>query len=79
MKAEFLKDDLGNIWFSFASNIETREVFGKSILWKNDKKSVDKSLERDRLLNEIDQHKAQYGEDSDTVRRMATFMNGYYE
>ena len=34
MKAEFLKDECGNIWFSYASNIKYRD-FGSRVLWKD--------------------------------------------
>jgi len=29
MKAEFLQDDNGNVWFTYASNIQYREMLDK--------------------------------------------------
>ena len=84
MKAQFLKDDNGNIWFFYATNIQTRSRV------KNIPTSIAEAAEgskakagdiddKEEMTEEIDQYKAdQEGIQNKCIERMMGIMDGYY-
>lgn len=87
MKAEFLKDDNGNIWFFYASNIQARSRFKNAAMNQQmggnslaqESKSKAELDDKDEMLAEIEE----YQEEANSVQnkcidRMLGVMDEYY-
>ena len=62
MKAEFLKDENGNIWFYYATGIQTRARYqavaptGLAELTSKSKSTVNKAEEKEKLEGELNEY-----------------------
>ena len=88
MRAEFLKDSCGNVWFSYASGITYRECGGR-VAWKEAGELNDEQVlahqraQQDMLRREMEQYqreaKFDKAKDLFIMKQMHGFMEDYYE
>lgn len=89
MKAEFYKDEIGNIWFYYATNIQSRSrmkpppvipgLQTATTAIDQAKQKAQEQEEKEDMLAEIEEYKAE----ADSVKnkcidRMLGIMDGYY-
>ena len=89
MKAEFLRDENDNIWFTFAKDIQIRRINSKISLTGYDSKKIGETLtanqiaQKDLLLRELQEYENSLGEQNENEARskskMLTFMDEYYK
>lgn len=80
MRAEFLKDDDGKIWFSWAKDIFVRSMKSNKDKYEmREVKQLTTQYQR-QIINEIDKHKQNAGERASTnIQKMHDLMNQHYE
>ncbi|CDW81558.1 UNKNOWN [Stylonychia lemnae] len=81
MKAEFLKDENGNIWFFYASNIRTRKTSTRALPAYNMKNSASQkaNVQKEQLIAEIDQYEQEQNVNQNkSIGRMLNIMDSYY-
>ena len=88
MRAEFLKDEMGNVWFSYANNIKYREC-GSRVPWKENGDMNEEQVEahnkaqQDMLHREMETYqknaKFERAKDFFVMKQMHGFMEDYYQ
>ncbi len=78
MKVEFLKDDHGDIWFSYAGNIHIRNYKGKSGPMHGSNRSKFQAESHDKLIHDISKYEANSTAMGPNIQLMKTFMDEHY-
>ena len=78
MKAEFLKDENGNIWFFYGRHIHTRMVKNKVQLYHTQTSCVEVTTPQRQVLESELQLYEERVRDSKSMTKMLKYMDGYF-